>query len=33
MEETRNEYKVLVRKREGKRPFGRPGRSGKILLE
>jgi hypothetical protein len=31
MEEIRNAYNILVRKPEGKRPYGRPRRRWKIL--
>jgi hypothetical protein len=33
MGETRNEYKSLVRKLEGKRPLGNLGVDGKIILK
>jgi hypothetical protein len=33
MEERRGAYRVLVRKPEGRRPFGRPRRRGRIILK
>jgi hypothetical protein len=33
MEEMRNVYKIRVGKAEGKRPLGRPGLDGRIILE
>ena len=33
MELPRNAYSVLVGKREGKRPLGRPRRRGKAILK
>jgi hypothetical protein len=33
MGEMRNAYKILVIKPEGKRPHGRPGIDGMIILE
>jgi hypothetical protein len=33
MGEIKNAYKILVGKSEGKRPLGRPGKDGKIILK